>query len=131
MRSVKTANTLPELAIRKIVFGLGGRYRLHAAGLPGKPDLVFPGKRKAIFVHGCYWHGHQCPKGRLPRSRLEYWGPKIEANKERDKRQVRQLRRMGWSVLTVWQCELAKPAKLQNRIAKFLELRTPNTKAEK
>lgn len=108
--------------MRKLVFALGGRYRLHAQHLPGRPDLVFPGRRKAVFVHGCYWHGHACPKGRLPKSRLEYWGPKIEANKARDVRQSAELRALGWKVMTVWQCELRRPARLRKRLERFLNL---------
>lgn len=121
MQSVQTRNTGPELSVRRILFNLGYRYRLHRRDLPGSPDIVFPGRRKVIFVHGCYWHGHGCAKGRLPKSRLEYWGPKIEANRARDKRNRRDLKATGWSALTVWQCETAKfPLRLIHRLTQFL-----------
>ncbi|NQV48254.1 MAG: DNA mismatch endonuclease Vsr [Rhodospirillaceae bacterium] len=120
MASVRTKNTGPELAVRRIVHGLGYRFRLHRKDLPGSPDLVLPGRRKVIFVHGCYWHGHGCRWGRLPRSRLEYWTSKIEGNQARDKRNRRDLRRAGWKALSVWQCELRKPDALVRKLCVFL-----------
>jgi DNA mismatch endonuclease, patch repair protein len=120
MAAVKTENTSAEIAVRRLVFAMGYRYRLHKRGLPGRPDLVFPGRRKAIFVHGCFWHGHGCDKGRLPKSRLDYWRPKIEANRERDRRAVSALEAERWRSLVIWQCELKRPAMLAKRLARFL-----------
>ena len=94
---------------------------LHRRDLPGTPDIVLPGRRKAIFVHGCFWHGHGCRCARLPKSRVEYWGPKIAANRARDGRKAAALRREGWSVACVWECQLRKPAALERRLARFLD----------
>jgi DNA mismatch endonuclease (patch repair protein) len=88
--------------------------------LPGKPDIVFALRRRAIFVHGCFWHGHGCAKGRPPKSKLDYWGPKLEANKLRDARNVAQLRSLGWDSLIVWQCETADAEGLLKRLTAFL-----------
>lgn len=121
MSSVKTKDTGPEIAIRKLLFARGYRYRLHPADLPGKPDIVFPGRNKIVFVHGCYWHGHRCDKGRLPKSRLEYWRPKIALNKKRDARNIGKLRRSGWGVLVVWQCQLKTAESLANKMERFLD----------
>jgi len=95
MRAVRGKNTGPEWAVRKLVHGMGYRYRLHRKDLPGKPDLTFPGRRKAIFVHGCFWHAHGCHMGQPPKSRLDYWLPKLERNKERDAERVAQLEDLG------------------------------------
>ncbi|MGH6946264.1 MAG: very short patch repair endonuclease, partial [Kiloniellales bacterium] len=102
MASVKQKHTGPELTVRRMLHRLGYRFRLHNRSLPGSPDLVFPRRGKAIFVHGCFWHGHSCRWGRLPKSKLDYWGPKIEANRKRDRRNSLRLRKQGWSVLVVW-----------------------------
>ena len=120
MASVGTRNTKPELQLRKSLHQLGYRFRLHAKDLPGKPDLVFRTRRKAIFVHGCFWHGHECKWGKLPKSRLDYWVPKIRANRERDERTVASLRELGWSVAEVWQCELKDMDSAVGRVRKFL-----------
>jgi len=120
MASVRTRDTGAEKAVRSIVHRAGYRYILAPKGLPGKPDLVFVGRRKAIFVHGCFWHGHSCRFGKLPKSRLAYWRPKIAVNRIRDRRQARALRKSGWSVMTVWQCELKKRDALRARIVEFL-----------
>ena len=120
MQSVKTRDTGPERIVRHIVYGLGYRYRLNVKSLPGRPDLVFAGRRQVIFVHGCFWHGHGCAKGRAPKSRLEYWAPKLRANMERDAAQVRTLRELGWSVLAVWQCETGDPVALAAKLQRFL-----------
>lgn len=107
MALVRSKDTRPEMAVRKLVWGLGYRYRLHLRDLPGCPDLVFPGRRKVIFVHGCFWHRHKgCALARLPKSRLDFWEPKLESNALRDRRNKRALVRQGWEVLTVWECEL-------------------------
>jgi DNA mismatch endonuclease (patch repair protein) len=121
MQSVKTRDTGPELTVRQILFHLGYRYRLHSRNLPGKPDIVLPGRRKVIFVHGCFWHNHRCLKGRAPKSRLDYWKPKLQANRKRDAARLRELKSLGWSALTVWQCELSDKDALQGRLTAFLE----------
>ncbi len=107
MQSVGQKNTGPEVAVRKALHALGYRFRLHAKRLPGKPDIVFASRRKVIFIHGCFWHGHGCSKGHLPKSRQDYWKPKIEANKTRDERTVNELKKAGWESLVLWQCEVA------------------------
>jgi DNA mismatch endonuclease, patch repair protein len=113
MQSVGVKNTGPELTLRRLLHVLGFRYRLHSKNLPGKPDLVFPKRKKVIFVHGCFWHSHGCKKGQAPKSRLNYWEPKLAANRERDKRNREQLHDLGWSVLTIWACE--KPSDVLQR----------------
>lgn len=109
------------MAVRSIVHRLGYRYSLRRADLPGKPDLAFVSRQKVIFVHGCFWHGHSCKYGHLPKSRLDYWQPKIAANKARDRLQVAKLKGNGWAVLTVWQCQLKKLRFLEARIKDFLD----------
>lgn len=121
MASVQTKNTGPEVAVRRMLHRLGYRYRLHAKELSGKPDLVFPKRRKIVFVNGCFWHGHDCRWGRLPQSKLEYWAPKIAANRARDERNLADLKRAGWQVLTVWQCELRDPSTALAKLCEFLE----------
>lgn len=106
MQAVGYKDTGPEMTVRKILHRLGYRYRLHRKDLPGKPDIVFPSRKKAIFVHGCFWHAHGCRYGKPPKSRPEYWLPKLERNKERDAENVRALDALGWQTLTVWQCEV-------------------------
>ena len=120
MQSVRTQDTGPELTVRRILFRLGYRYRLNAKQLPGRPDIVFPGRKLAIFVHGCFWHGHGCAKGQAPKSRLEYWGPKLRTNRERDAEQLLALENMGWSVLTIWQCEIYDEMALEVNLKHFL-----------
>jgi len=120
MAAVKTHDTGAEKAVRSIAHRLGFRYSLVRNDLPGKPDLTFVSRRKAIFVHGCFWHGHRCRYGRLPKSRLGYWKPKLSANKARDRKQVNRLRKGGWSVMIVWQCQLRDKDSLVLRIRKFL-----------
>jgi DNA mismatch endonuclease (patch repair protein) len=110
------------MVVRKLVFALGYRYRLHRRDLPGCPDLVFPPKRKVIFVHGCFWHRHQnCALARLPKSRLDFWKPKLEGNRQRDEKNKRALNREGWKVLTVWECQLKDSGCLEARIRRFLD----------
>ncbi len=107
MRRIRSEDTKPELIVRKIVYGLGVRYRLHRKELPGHPDLVFASRKKVIFVHGCFWHQHEaCAGGRLPRSRNEYWDKKLQRNVERDRKTMLQLKEMGWEALIIWECEL-------------------------
>jgi DNA mismatch endonuclease (patch repair protein) len=122
MARVRYKDTLPELFVRKLLFALGYRYRLHAKDLPGRPDIIFRGRRKVIFVHGCFWHRHaDCVLARLPKSRLEFWVPKLEGNRKRDKRIAKELERRGWKVLTIWECQLERPERLAIRIRRFLD----------
>jgi len=122
MSKVRSKNTTPELVVRRLIFGMGYRYRLHDKRLPGKPDLVFSRRRKAVFVNGCFWHGHEnCRYGKLPKSRLDFWKPKIDRNRQRDVENLRRLEDEGWSVLTVWQCEVKDQEKLRIRLHEFLE----------
>lgn len=121
MSSVRNKNTAPEVVLRRALHSLGYRFRLHRKDLPGSPDIVFPSRRKAIFVHGCYWHGHGCRWGKLPKSRLDYWTPKIEANRARDARRVDEMLRLGWAPMVVWQCELRNPDATVQRVVDFLD----------
>jgi DNA mismatch endonuclease (patch repair protein) len=106
MRRIRSKDTGPEMAVRRLVHRLGYRYRLHRKDIPGKPDLVFPGRRKVIFIHGCFWHQHPgCREGRLPKSNLAYWLPKLKRNTERDEAALAQLAASGWDVLVLWECE--------------------------
>ncbi|KQM96377.1 hypothetical protein ASE77_18785 [Sphingomonas sp. Leaf226] len=120
MQAVKTKDTGPEWVVRRFLHSRGYRYRLHPKNLPGRPDIVLPGRRLAIFVHGCFWHSHDCPKGRAPKSKLDYWGPKLEANRERDIRKASELEGMGWTVLTIWQCETKDEAVLAKKLLSAL-----------
>lgn len=121
MAAVHSENSGPEIAVRKMVHRLGYRYRLHVATLPGRPDLAFPGLRKVIFVHGCFWHRHRkCRYATWPKTRRAFWRTKFESNVKRDGRITRELRRMDWAVMTVWQCELKKPERLAGRLDDFL-----------
>ncbi|MEC9067650.1 MAG: DNA mismatch endonuclease Vsr [Pseudomonadota bacterium] len=124
MGKVRHKDTKPELAVRRLVHSLGYRYRLHRAGLPGKPDLVFPSRKKVIFVHGCFWHRHpdpECKLARMPKSRLDFWGPKLEANRERDERVHRELLDLGWKPLAIWECEVKGSEQLENKVRGFLD----------
>ena len=121
MSRIRGKDTAPEVAVRRVLHSLGYRFRLHRRDLPGTPDIVFPSRRKVIFVNGCFWHAHGCSKGRAPKSRLDYWKPKLKTNKARDAAQVRALKKLGWSVLTVWQCETNDADVLAARLVDFLE----------
>ena len=120
MAAVHSRNTGPERAVRSLVHRLGYRYSLTRTDLPGSPDLVFVSRRKVIFVHGCFWHAHSCRFGRTPKSRVVYWKTKFSTNRARDRRQANELRKTGWSVMIVWQCELKKRHALEARIEGFL-----------
>jgi DNA mismatch endonuclease (patch repair protein) len=121
MASVRQKGTKPELIVRKLLHGLGYRFRLHAGDLPGKPDIVFKGRHKIIFVHGCFWHGHDCDHGRRqPQSNQAYWFPKIERNRVRDVATTAALSSKGWSIKTVWECELQSIKKVARELAEFL-----------
>ena len=121
MGRVGARDTKPEMRVRKLVHRLGYRFRLHRRDLPGTPDLVFPGRRKVIFVHGCFWHQHRCPRGSQPASNTEFWETKLRKNVERDRKNIAELAAAGWSVLVVWECETKSPASLAKRIISFLE----------
>lgn len=122
MSRIKGKNTKPELIVRSLIHRMGYRYRLHGKGLPGRPDLVFTGRRKVIFVHGCFWHRHEgCRLARLPKSRLDFWRPKLEANAERDKEVERRVTELGWKILIIWECEVKNEAALAPRVRAFLD----------
>ena len=121
MRRVKGKDTKPELKVRKALTALGARYRLHRKDLPGSPDVVLPGRRLAIFVHGCFWHGHDCARGaRTPKTNREYWMAKVGRNVARDERSRAALAERGWRVETIWECELKDQAALEARLASLL-----------
>ncbi len=124
MRRIRGKDTEPEWIVRRLVYALGVRYRLHRKDLPGKPDLAFIGKRKLIFVHGCFWHQHpepSCKIARLPKSRTDYWLPKLERNRSRDQQHLAALQDAGWDVLVIWECEVRDEAALAKRIKRFLK----------
>ncbi len=124
MRRIKSKNTKQELAVRKLLTSLGYRFRIHAKELPGKPDLVFPGRKQVIFVHGCFWHMHDDPNCRyvhIPKSKQAYWLPKLERNKQRDSENQRKLEELGWDSLVIWECQIPEMEKLINLITDFLE----------
>ena len=122
MALVHHKNTKPELAVRCLTHAMGYRYRLHVRALPGQPDLVFASRRKVIFVHGCFWHRHRgCPNCRLPKSKLEFWEPKLEGNRRRDRANLVKLLKLGWKSLVIWECEIKDQLALAARIKKFLE----------
>jgi DNA mismatch endonuclease (patch repair protein) len=121
MARIRSNDTSPEIALRKLIHGIGYRFRLHRKDLPGRPDLVFPSRRKVIFVHGCFWHQHpECREGRLPGSRLEYWGPKLRRNQERDADAQARLKSQGWKNLVLWECELKNIDAAERKVRKFL-----------
>lgn len=122
MARVRSRDTKPEMMVRRLVHAMGYRYRLHAKDLPGKPDLVFRSREKVVFIHGCFWHRHAgCALARLPKSRQDFWLPKLDANRQRDANNERALRDAGWDVLTIWECELGDIAQLKTRIRGFLD----------
>ncbi|MCE5307001.1 MAG: very short patch repair endonuclease [Acidobacteriales bacterium] len=121
MRRIRSKDTLPEMVVRRLVHGMGFRYRLHVHALPGRPDLVFPRLKKIIQVQGCFWHQHRgCPQAHIPKSRIEYWRPKLLRNRKRDRENERLLRSDGWEVLTIWECETGQSKAVRNRIGAFL-----------
>ena len=122
MARVRSKDTAPEMLVRRVVYGMGRRYRLHAVDLPGRPDMVFRSTSKVIFVHGCFWHRHaNCALARLPKSRTDFWLPKLEANRQRDARNKRALARAGWKVLTLWECQLNERERIKKKIRRFLD----------
>lgn len=121
MRRIRSGNTKPELVVRSLAHRMGYRFRLHRKDLPGCPDLVFPSKRKVIFVHGCFWHQHRgCIDGHTPKSNASYWSPKLTNNKKRDKKALSRLARLGWKCLVLWDCQTSDK-KLKGRLSVFLE----------
>lgn len=124
MSRVRGKGGKAELLVRSLVYRMGYRYRLHGTKLPGKPDLVFRSRRKVIFVHGCFWHRHpdpDCKLARMPKSRQDFWAPKLEGNRARDLRQIADLEAAGWSVLELWECQLRDASSLENKIRTFLD----------
>jgi DNA mismatch endonuclease (patch repair protein) len=121
MSRVRGQDTKPEMAVRRALHALGFRFRLHDKRLPGRPDLVFPGRGKVVFVHGCFWHRHEgCTLARLPKSRLEFWIPKLEANRARDAAKLAALSEAGWRATVIWECELKDMKRAAERLARFL-----------
>ena len=122
MSRIRNRDTGPERALRRLLTALGYRYRLQYAKVPGRPDVAFPGRRKAIWVHGCFWHRHPgCKNARLPKSRLDFWAPKLEGNRQRDLAKQAEARLQGWRCLIVWECELADEALLSERLRGFVD----------
>ncbi len=122
MRAVKARDTGPERIVRRLAYAIAPGYRLHRRDIPGRPDLAYVARKRAIFVHGCFWHGHSCARGaREPRTNVTYWREKIERNRARDRAIMRRLRRTGWRVLVLWECELRAEERLKKRLARFLE----------
>lgn len=124
MAAIRSKDTRPELVVRKLVHGMGYRYRLHVRSLPGTPDMVFASRRKVINVSGCFWHMHGCGRCRLPATRRRYWAAKLARNKSRDQRTRRALRRLGWDVLVVWECQTKSTDRLARRLRAFLGSRS-------
>lgn len=120
MRAIRSKGMLPELTVRRLVHKSGFRYRLHRSDLPGKPDLVFGPRRKVIFVHGCFWHGHGCKYAHIPKSNTDYWLPKLERNRTRDARNLEVLSLDGWRILVIWECETRDVEEIKKRVKKFL-----------
>ena len=122
MSRVRSHGTKPEVVVRKLVYGLGYRYRLRCPDVPGKPDLVFKGRKKVVFVHGCFWHRHEgCPNTRTPKSKVNFWRKKFEQNIARDRKVGQELTRAGWKYLIIWECQINDLEWLKKRIVSFLE----------
>ena len=122
MSRVRSRNSKAEMAVRRVLHGMGYRYRLHRRDIHGTPDIAFLGRRKVVFVHGCFWHRHPgCKNARLPKSRVEFWSQKLEANRERDLRVRAELTKQGWAVLVVWECEARPDGELEERLRRFME----------
>lgn len=122
MRQIRSSNTKPELTVRRVLFAMGYRYRLHANELPGKPDVVLRSRRKVIFVHGCFWHQHDgCREGRIPGSRVDYWRAKFKRTAERDRRNANLIKAGGWGILVIWECETTNAESLKRILKSFLE----------
>ncbi|MFZ0302359.1 MAG: DNA mismatch endonuclease Vsr [Terracidiphilus sp.] len=120
MSRIGSKDTAPELSVRKLLHALGYRFRLHRRDLPGTPDIALPSRKKVIFVNGCFWHAHGCRIGRPPKSRQEFWLPKLQKNRAKDARNRRALRNLGWGVITVWQCQTKSQGRLTAKLRSFL-----------
>ena len=122
MSRIRSKNTNPEKVVRTLLHSQGYRFRLHLKGLPGKPDIVLKKYNTVILVNGCFWHQHKsCKRANIPKSNKEYWIPKIERNKKRDKRNIKEIKSLGWRVMVLWECEIKKsPQKIVNKVIKFL-----------
>lgn len=126
MARIRGRHSKPEMLVRRMIHALGFRYRLHDKRLPGSPDLVFRSRRKVIFIHGCFWHRHPAPScklARMPKSRLDFWQPKLRANRERDLKKQQELEALGWKFLVVWECELSDLEQAESKVRAFLEER--------
>lgn len=124
MAKIRSTNTKPEIAVRRMLHAAGYRFRLHRKDLPGKPDIVFPSRKAIVQVHGCFWHRHpdpDCKDATMPKSRLEYWVPKLTRNVERDTQSTEALEALGWRVLIVWECQTSNPNKLMQTLRQFLD----------
>lgn len=122
MSQIRSTSSSPEMLVRRLVFGMGYRYRLHNHKLPGRPDLVFSSRKKIILLNGCFWHQHDnCALAHIPKSRVDYWRPKLERNKKRDAENVARLERLGWNVLTIWECQTKNRPELRHVISEFLD----------
>ena len=124
MRRIRSKNTIPEIRVRKLIYGMGYRYRLHWDKLPCKPDIIFPGRKKVIFVHGCFWHQHSdtnCNYVHKPKSRLNYWLPKLEKNKQRDIKNQNEIEKYGWKYFVVWECQISDTEEFKSKLYKFLD----------
>ena len=121
MARIRDRDTKPEIGVRRLLFSRGYRYRLHRRDLPGTPDIAFPGRKKVIFVHGCFWHRHEgCSRATIPTTRREFWLEKFRANVERDRRKIVELSGQGWSSLVVWECEIRDQERLATRLERYL-----------
>jgi DNA mismatch endonuclease (patch repair protein) len=121
MRNMRSKNTRPELYVRRLLRLMGYRYTIHVRSLPGTPDIVFKSRRKVICINGCFWHHHSCSRGRIPKSRVRFWRRKLMRNRARDQENIEKLQWMGWSIYTVWECELRPRRRIAQRLRKFLE----------
>ena len=124
MSLIRGRNTKPELIVRRTVHSMGFRYRLHRRDLPGTPDLVFPGHKKVILVHGCFWHYHpdpRCTIAHLPKSRIDFWKSKLEGNRQRDKENIIRLQELGWKTLVIWECQVTEDKQLKYALHRFLQ----------
>jgi DNA mismatch endonuclease (patch repair protein) len=121
MRQIRAEDTSPELAVRRLVHRMGFRFRLHVANLPGKPDIVLPSLKRIIEVRGCFWHQHPgCIDSHIPKTRIGYWGPKLERNQRRDIENLKMVKALGWKVLTIWECQVDDQPKLEKQLRRFL-----------
>lgn len=122
MSHISGKNTKPEILVRSLLHRMGYRFRIHKKDLPGRPDICLPKHKKVIFVHGCFWHGHEnCPRSKRPTTNVEFWNKKIDGNIERDKENIKKLRRLGWQTLMIWTCEIKNQEELKNKLISFIE----------